>query len=116
MKKLIIFTILFISAVIAANAATYRAKFDAQTRSETSFVVKVQPNTIQIRNNTYSLRRMGTITNSGYVFESYAYGSGSNGMFCVSTSKISVQINPFKTVTGYMMIIDGSAYLVDRIN
>ena len=115
MKKFIFLTILLISAFVA-NAATYRVKFDAQTKNETSFIVKVQSNTIQIRNNTYSLRRMGTITNSGFVFESYAYGSGSNGMFCVSTSKITVQVIPFKTVTGYMMLIDGNAYLVDRID
>ena len=115
MKKLIFLNLLLIIAFVA-NATTYRAKFDAQTRKETSFVVKVQTNTIQIRNNTYSLRRMGTITNSGYVFESYAYGSGSNGMFCISTSKITVQVNPFKTVTGYMMLIDRKAYLVDRID
>lgn len=115
MKKFLFLAIFIISAFVA-NATTYRAKFDAQTRNETSFVVKVQSNTIQIRNNTYSLRRMGTITNSGYVFESYAYGSGSNGMFCISTSKITVQVNPFKTVTGYMMLIDGNAYLVDKID
>lgn len=115
MKKFILLTILIISAFVA-NAASYRVKFDAQTMNETSFVVKIQNNTIQIRNNTYSLRRMGTITNSGYVFESYAYGEGSNGMFCISTSKITVQINQYKTVTGYMMLIDGKAYLVDKIN
>lgn len=115
MKKLVVLTILLI-CVFVANAATYRAKFDVQTMNETSFIVKVQPNAIQIRNNTYSLRRMGTITNSGYVFDSYAYGSGSNGMFCVSTSKITVQVNPFKTVTGYMMLIDGKAYLADLID
>ena len=115
MKKFILLTILLISAFVA-NATTYRVKFDAQTKSETSFIVKVQSNTLQIGNKTYSLRRMGTITNSGYVFDSYAYGSGSNGMFCVSTSKITVQVNPFKTVTGYMMLIDGKGYLVDKIN
>ena len=115
MKKLIFLTLMLISAFVA-NAATYRAKFDAQTMNETSFIVKVQSNTIQIRNNTYSLRRMGIITSSGFVFESYAYGSGSNGMFCVSTSKITVQVNPFKTITGYMMLIDNKAYLVDRID
>ena len=115
MKKLILLT-LMILGVFIANAATYRAKFDVQTKSETSFVVKVQSNTIQSRNNSYSLRRMGTITNSGLVFESYAYGSGSNGMFCVSTSKITVQVNPYKTVTGYIMLIDNRAYFVDKIN
>ena len=115
MKKFILLTILLISAFVA-NATTYRVKFDAQTKSETSFIVKVQSNTLQIGNKTYSLRRMGTITNSGFAFESYAYGSGSNGMFCVSTSKITVQVNPFKTVTGYMMLIDGKGYLVDKIN
>lgn len=115
MKKLIILTILLISAFVAYSK-TYRVKYDAQTMNETSFIVKVQSTTIQIHNKTYSLRRMGTITNSGYVFESYAYGSGSNGMFCISTSKITVQVNSFKTVTGYMMLIDGKAYLVDRID
>ena len=115
MKKFILLTILIISAFVA-NASTYRAKFDVQTKNETSFVVKVLSNTIKIGNNTYSARRMGTITNSGYVFESYAYGSGSNGMFCVSTSKITVEVNPFRTITGYMMIIDSRAYLVDRID
>ena len=115
MKKFILLTILIISAFVG-NATTYNVKFSAHTMKETSFVVKVQPNTITIGNDTYPLRRMGTITNSGYVFESYAYGSGSNGMFCISTSKITVQVNPFKTVTGYMMLIDGKAYLVDRID
>ena len=115
MKKFILSTILVISTLVA-SAATYRVKFDAQTMKETSFIVNVQSNTIKIGNNTYSLRRMGTITNSGYIFESYAYGSGANGMFCVSTSKISVQVNSFKKVTGYMMLIDGKAYIVDKIN
>lgn len=115
MKKFILLSILILG-VFVANAATYRVKFDVQTKNETSFMVKVQPNTIQIHNTSYSLRRMGTITNSGFVFESYAYGAGSNGMFCVSTSKITVQVNPFKTITGYMMLIDNRAYLVDKIN
>lgn len=115
MKKIILLIFMTL-IVIGVNAKTYRVKFDAQTMNETSFIVKVQSNTIQIRNNSYSLRRMGTITNSGYVFESYAYGSSSNGMFCVSTSKITVQVNPFKTVTGYMMLIDGKAYLVERVD
>lgn len=115
MKKLILLTV-FILSVVIANAATYRVKFDAQTQSQTSFIVKVQPNTLTIGSRSYTLRRMGTITNSGFVFDSFAYGPGENGMFCVSSSRISVQVNPYTTVSGYMMLIDNKAYLVDRID
>lgn len=105
-----------IICAIAANATTYRVKYDVSNQRSTSFIVKVESNRLTIGSSTYSLRRMGTITNSGLTFNSYVYGSGENGMFCVSTTSITVEKNQFTKLTGYIVIIDKKAYLAEKIN
>lgn len=114
MKKSLIVLVLLICAIVA-NAATYRVKYDVNNQRATSFTIKVEPNRLIIGSNAYNLRRMGTITNSGITFNSYAYGSGENGMFCVSTTSITIEKNPFTKLTGYIIIIDNKAYLADII-
>lgn len=114
MKKTIILLILMISVVVA-NAATYRVKYDVLNQQTTSFTVQVNSDRLVIGNNAFSLRRMGTITNSGLTFNSYAYGSR-EGMFCVSTTSITVEKNMFTRYTGYIIMIDNKAYLADKIN
>ena len=90
MKKTLIFMVLLICTIVA-NAATYRVKYDVNNQRKSSFIVKVESNRLTIGSSAYNLRRMGTITNSGLTFNSYAYGSGENGMFCVSTTSITVE-------------------------
>lgn len=101
---------------IAANAATYRVKYDVNNQRSASFIVKVESNRLTIGSNAYPLRRMGTITSSGLTFNSYAYGSGENGMFCISTTSITVEKNLFTKLTGYIIMIDNKAYLAEKIN
>lgn len=115
MKKTILLLILLIST-FAANAATYRVKYDVNNQQSTSFLVKVEPNRLTVRSNIYSLRRLGTITNSGIEFNSYVYGSDENGMFCISTTSITVEKDFFTTLTGYIVIIDKKAYLAEKID
>ncbi len=95
MKKLVILFVLLISAIVV-NAAIYRVKYDVHNKQSTSFIVKVESGKLTVRNNTYHLRRLGTITNSGLEFNSYVYGSNEKGMFCVSTTTVTVEINPLK--------------------
>lgn len=101
---------------IAANAATYRVKYDVNNQQSTSFIVKVESNRLIIGSSEYCLRRMGTITNSGLTFNSYVYGIGENGMFCVSTTSVTIEKNMFTKLTGYVIIIDKIAYLAEKIN
>ena len=115
MKKLIFFMVL-VFCTIVANATTYRVKYDVNNQSYTSFIVRVESNRLTIGSNAYLLRRMGTITSSGLTFDSYAYGSSENGMFCVSTSSITVEKDLFTKLTGYIVIIDKKAYLAEKIN
>ena len=115
MKKIILLTILVLSAIVA-NATTYRVKYDVANERSTSFVVNVSYDKIAINGTTYSLRRMGIITNSGFVFDSYCYGSNQERLFCVATTPITVQKNAFTTLRGYIMLIDGKAYLADKID
>lgn len=114
MKKVILLLIIIMSA-IAAEAANYRVKYDVLNQCETSFVVRVGYDRVSISQTSYSLRRMGTITNSGITFDSYSYGNR-DGMFCVSTTSISLQLNIWKTISGYIIIIDNKAYLADKID
>ncbi len=107
--------VLLICAV-AANAATYRVKYDVNNQRTTSFIVKVESNRLTIGSTAYDLRRMGTITSSGLTFNSYAYGSSENGMFCISTTSITIEKNRFTKLTGYVVMIDNKAYLAERIN
>lgn len=107
--------VLLICAV-AANAATYRVKYDVNNQRTTSFNVKVESNRLTIGSTAYDLRRMGTITSSGLTFNSYAYGSSENGMFCISTTSITIEKNRFTKLTGYVVMIDNKAYLAERIN
>ena len=115
MKKIILLLVLLIST-IAVNAATYRVKYDVQNQRSTNFTITVGYDRLTINQTVYSLRRMGTITSSGVSFDSYAYGSGSNGMFCVSTTTISVKKDWLTTLSGYIIMIDNKAYLADKIN
>ena len=115
MKKLIFFLVLLF-CTIAANATTYRVKYDINNQSRTSFIIKVESNRLTIGSRVYYLRRMGTITNSGLTFDSYAYGSSEDGMFCVATSSITVEKDLFTKLTGYIVIIDKKAYLAEKIN
>ncbi len=115
MKKTLI-VLLILIGTIAANAATYRVKYDVNNGRSASFIVKVEPNRLTIGSKAYSLRRMGTISNSGLIFDSYAYGNSSNGMFCVSTTSITVEKNLFTKLSGHIMIIDNRAYLAEKIN
>ena len=115
MKKFFIMMVLLM-CTIAANAATYRVKYDVNNQRSTSFTIKVEHNRLTIGSTAYSLRRMGTITNSGITFDSYAYGRSDNGMFCVSTSSITVEKDLFTKLTGYIVIIDNKAYLAEKIN
>ena len=114
MKKSLIIMVLLICAIVV-NATTYRVKYDVNNQRATSFTIKVETNRLTIGSNAYNLRRMGTITNSGLTFNSYAYGSGDNGMFCVSTTSITIEKNPFTKLTGYIIIIDNKAYLADIV-
>lgn len=70
---------------LVANATTYRVKYDVNNQSTTSFIVRVESHRLTIGSNAYHLRRMGTITNSGLTFDSYAYGSSEN------TSSITIE-------------------------
>lgn len=115
MKKLIFFMVLLFCTIVA-NATTYRVKYDVNNQSYTSFIVRVESNRLTIGSNAYLLRRMGTITSSGLTFDSCAYGSSENGMFCVSTSSITVEKDLFTKLTGYIVIIDKKAYLAEKIN
>ena len=115
MKKIILLLVLLVSA-IAVNAATYRVKYDVQNQRSTNFTASVGYDRLTINQTGYSLRRMGTITSSGITFDSYAYGSGSNGMFCVSTTSISIKKDWLTTLSGYVIMIDNKAYLADKIN
>lgn len=114
MKKSILLLILMISAAVA-NATTYRVKYDVQKQQSASFTVQVNSDRLVIGNNAFSLRRMGTITNSGLTFNSYAYGNR-DGIFCVSTTSITVEKNMFSRLTGYIIMFDNKAYLADKIN
>lgn len=115
MKKTLIFMVLLICTIMA-NAAIYRVKYDVNNQRSTSFTVKVESNRLTIGSTAYSLRRMGTISNSGLTFDSYAYGSSENGMFCVSTTPISVDKDQFTRLSGYILVIDNKAYLAEKIN
>jgi hypothetical protein len=114
MKK-ILFVFLLSMIAIAVNAATYRVKYDVNNERSTSFVVTVNADQVTINNNRYTLRRLGTITNSGITFNSYCYGAH-DGMFCVSTSSISIKKDWLTTISGYIILIDNKPYLADKIN
>lgn len=114
MKKKLLMLIFVISAVVA-NAATYRVKYDVNNERSVNFIVKVEFNQLLWNQQSFSLRRMGTITNSGITFDSYCYGRR-DGMFCVATSSMTVKKDFFTTLTGYLIIIDQHAYLADKIN
>lgn len=114
MKKFIL-TLIMVIVTIAANATTYRIKYDVQNERSTNFTVVVTSNRLTIGNNSYTLRRMGTITNSGLTFDSYAYGNTGNGMFCVSTTSVTVEKGLWNKLTGYIIIIDQKAYLAEKV-
>ena len=49
----------------AAQAATYRVTYDVTNQKKVSFTVNVNSDCLTIGQNVYSLRQLGTITNSG---------------------------------------------------
>ena len=114
-KKLIFFMVLLFCTIVA-NATTYRVKYDVNNQSYTSFIVRVESNRLTIGSNAYLLRRMGTITSSGLTFDSYAYGSSENGMFCVATTSITIDKDIFTKLSGYIIIIDNKPYIADKLN
>ena len=113
MKKLFLLSVLLISC-IAANAISYRVKYNVTDREDASFIVIPSHDKVVINNDTFSLRRLGTITSSGLTFNSFCYGQNDN-MLCISTSSIMVE-DLFKKVTGFVIMIDNKAYLADKIN
>ena len=115
MKKIILLLVLLVSA-IAVNAATYRVKYDVLNQRSVNFTFNVGYDRLTINQSSYSLQRMGTITSHGLTFDSYAYGSGSNGAFAVSTTSISFEKDWLNTISSYIIMIDNKAYLADKIN
>lgn len=115
MKKLLMPLVLMISAIVA-NAATFRVKYDVLNQRSASFIVKVEPNRLTIGSSAYPLRRMGTITSSGLTFYSYVYGRNDEGMFCYSTTSITLETGIFSHVTGYIIIIEKQCYLAEKID
>ncbi len=99
---------------LTISAETYKVHFDTSTKSATSFTVQINSDNIVIGNNQHTLRRLGTITNSGFTFNSYMFSS-SQRMFCVSTSTITVEVSPGRRVTGYILMIDQHAYLASKV-
>ena len=114
MRKMILMLIILISAV-AANAATYRVTYDVNNERSTNFIVKVESDRLTWGQQSYSFRRMGTITSSGITFNSYSYGSR-EGMFCVATSSITVKKDLLTTLSGYLILLDNHAYLAQKVN
>lgn len=114
MKKMLSILLMIVS-FITVQAATYRVTYDVNNQKKTSFTITVNSDRLTIAQNTYSLRQLGTITNSGVVFQSYMYGQYQN-MFCVSTTSITVDKDAFTRLRGYIILIDDKAYLADKIN
>jgi len=114
MKK-ILFLILMVISCVAAQAATYRVTYDVNNQKKTTFTVTVNSDRLAIGQNVYTLRQLGTITNSGLVFNSYMYGQNQK-MFCVSTTSITIEKDMFTRLKGYIIMIDNKAYLAERIN
>lgn len=114
MKK-ILAILLTLVCFIAAQAATYRVTYDVNNQKKTSFTITVNSDRLAIAQKTYSLRQLGTITNSGVEFRSYMYGQH-QGMFCVSTTPIKIDKDLFTCLSGYIVMIDNKAYLADKIN
>ncbi len=114
MKK-VFFLMVFVMCIITAKAETYRVKYDVNNQCNTSFVVTLSTNKVTIGQRTYSLHQLGTITNSGLIFNSYCYGT-KDAMFCVSTTSITVEKDFFTKLFGYIIIIDSKAYLADKVN
>lgn len=112
MKRFIATFMAFITAIITF-AQSYTVFYDATSKTSTNFNVTLSGNSITIRGSRYSLRQMGTITNSGIIFNSYLYGANDQ-MFCVATSSMTVQIPGQGNVTGYMMLINQRPYLARR--
>ncbi len=114
MKKIILILLMSLSIVIA-QATTYRVTYDVNNQKKTSFNITVKSDRLTIGQNVYSLRQLGTITNSGLVFNSYMYGQNQN-MFCVSTTSITIDKDIFTRLKGYIILIDNKAYLADKID
>ena len=112
MRKVFLLLVLLVGS-ITANAESYRIKYNGKGEKVASFVVTLSSDNVIINNDVFSLRRLGTITNSGLTFNSYCYGRN-DGMLCVSTSSIAVG-DLFRRITGYIIMIDNKAYIADKI-
>ncbi len=112
MKKLLSLLVMMIVA-ITISAETYQCHFDVNAKSTTKLTISVNSSSLSVGSNTYTLRQLGTITNSGVTFKSYVYSS-SERMFCVSTSQVTLQLSPVQTVTGYVIMIDNHTYLARK--
>ncbi len=93
----------------------YKCFYNMTDQQAVNFTVTVNGRNLYIGSQTYSLRRLGTITSQGVEFKSYEF-STSGRMFCVSTSQISVQVSTFNTKTGYVLLIDDKTYFATRLS
>ena len=114
MKKVILIAMLVLS-VFMANAEKYRVKYNVNDQREVSFIVDLKSDQVLIQGRTYLVWRMGSVSSSGVNFRTYAYGNQS-GTLGISTTQESLQLNRFKTIKGYILLIDNKGYLADRID
>ena len=113
MKK-VIFIAMLVLSVFVANAEKYRVKYNINDQREVSFIVNMQGDKLMINGKEYPVWRMGSVSSSGVNFRTYAYGNQS-GTLGISTTQESLQLNRFKTIRGYILLIDNKGYLADRI-
>ncbi|MGL5937112.1 MAG: hypothetical protein ACRCZY_06395 [Phocaeicola sp.] len=97
-----------------ANAESFQITYDIKSQKEVSFAVTVSSNKVIIDQKSYTLRVLGTLTNSNIEFNSYCYGENDR-MFCVSTSEITVEKDQFTKFFGYLIFIDDKVYFADKI-
>ena len=114
MKKVILIVMLVLS-VFVANAEKYRVKYNVNDQREVSFVVNLQGDKLTINGREYPVWRMGSVSSSGVNFRTYAYGY-QNGTLGISTTQEGLQLNRFKTIKGYILLIDNKGYLAERID
>lgn len=106
---------MLVLSVFMANAEKYRVKYNVNDQREVSFIVDLKSDQVLIKGRTYSVWRMGSVSSSGVNFRTYAYGTQS-GTLGISTTQESLQLNSYRTIKGYIIIIDNKAYFADKIN
>ena len=106
---------MFVLSVFMANAEKYRVKYNVNDQREVSFVVNLQCDKLTINGREHPVWRMGNVSSSGVNFRTYAYGNQS-GTLGISYTQESLQLNRFKTIKGYIILIDNKGYLADRID